>query len=784
MRRRWARMMLAALAMLAVPVADLEAQTQLPAQAPEAWSRFTPSDGPERARTDTSPALRAREAEAAAAAATRCDAGEAAGCAALGRAYLHGEGRPQSRPVAEILLREACARGAGEACGSLGYFLVDTRRPDLAPEGAALLRRGCDLGALDACADLADRLAQGFEPDYRPDPAAATALREATCAKGGAAACATIFAARLAAAASAAEEDEALGALGRLCREGTAPACRTLVTRLVREDTPRKVPYIAALLGDACRAGLAEACADLARSAFRAGEGPPESRAAALELFDRACDLARHECRAAADIRARPALAVPCAGGDQAACTGLADLLAVGSSPLADEGEALRLLAAACEAGHIPACGRAASVLRGMQPRPLPPQDAARVLGWLGRACEAGEALQCENLGELLVRGEDVPQDRARGFAFVSLACEGGRTYACDALEEAAETDPEAPLPTADSRLLPPMDAAEEAALYARAEEERRAENERNRTTDCTTTTVEFRGQAFTDTICEKIQRVTGAFIARIGEAPWQALLWRPARLGDFPLTRAQQVLCGGAVVRTGWVLTAAHCLTDEITIAPGRKQYFPVNATSGHRIRLGLANPLADEGITYPILKVLKPKQFSRAGFAFDIALVQYDPKAGRRGAVVRPVAQIRLDPQPLGTRRIVPRAPAYVYGWGSTAYEGGSLPPDALRGARLLLRGEEDCMEVTRLGGLRAGSVLCAAGARGEQACFGDSGGPLVSFDDASGVPTVIGVVSAGIKCGTTGKPSRFTRLGHPVVRSWLASHVPGYVVGRVPR
>jgi secreted trypsin-like serine protease len=71
--------------------------------------------------------------------------------------------------------------------------------------------------------------------------------------------------------------------------------------------------------------------------------------------------------------------------------------------------------------------------------------------------------------------------------------------------------------------------------------------------------------------------------------------------------------------------------------------------------------------------------------------------------------------------------------------------------------------------------GAVLCAAGARGEQACFGDSGGPLVTYADADNVPTVIGVVSAGVKCGRTAIPSRFTRIGHPRVQRWINSILP---------
>ncbi len=117
----------------------------------------------------------------------------------------------------------------------------------------------------------------------------------------------------------------------------------------------------------------------------------------------------------------------------------------------------------------------------------------------------------------------------------------------------------------------------------------------------------------------------------------------------------------------------------------------------------------------------------------------------------------------------------PAYTFGWGRTALEGASKPPSVLRGARLELRDMENCTRVTGFRDDMRGAVLCAAGARGEQACFGDSGGPLISYAEADDVPTVIGVVSAGVKCGRTSVPSRFTRIGHRAVREWLRTVLP---------
>lgn len=67
----------------------------------------------------------------------------------------------------------------------------------------------------------------------------------------------------------------------------------------------------------------------------------------------------------------------------------------------------------------------------------------------------------------------------------------------------------------------------------------------------------------------------------------------------------------------------------------------------------------------------------------------------------------------------------------------------------------------------------MRCCAPDR-SQACDGDSGGPLITYGDERSIPTVIGVVSAGEKCGSTGVPSRYTRIAK--VRDWIDDVVGG--------
>lgn len=745
-----------------------------PAVAEQPVPHVYPEDGAiERAIPDKPPGLRAREEVSAAAAQAACNAGDQAGCAALGRAYKFGEGMPQNRPVAELLLRQACEADNAGGCFELGELIYYDPTMEGIDPGARFYAKGCDLGSLDACEALASHFesvaSQGAPQVDWVEQAAI--LRRQTCDKGGTAACRSLAEAAFDSEKAPAEQERGKAALEQLCLKGDSRSCARLISRFLDHDDdgkPRPSAYARQWLDTACRAGDDASCDELGTVTYAESNGPPEQRVAALALFDRACDLRGVYCKASKAIRSHLTLSESCARGVQTDCIALGDLYADRASLVYAPERAVALLGPACEAGAIETCVTAAQLERPAG------QSSPNAERWLQIACDGGIASDCGLLGMLLIGDDATPAQRDRGFDLLSLSCEQGDRGACQKLTQYGETNPAVPFPAADDQYLPPLSPEERAAVERERMRLRDIERQAERAHYCTTTNVLFRGVTYTDTLCTAKPRVLGGYRLRPGEAPWQALLWRPEQLNGTVLTARQRVECGGALIRHGWVLTAAHCIVDA--------QKKPL-LTPGHRIRLGLANPGAAEGIAYPILRAIPHPMYHERSRAFDIALIQIDPLAGKREETVYDIARIRLDPQPLGVRPVKSGMPVYSFGWGLTSLRGEAS--DYLKGAKLQLEDPVACAERNKFKGpLLEGGLLCASAPDISQVCNGDSGGPLVTYGDADRIPTVIGVVSAGEECGTTGVPSRYTRVAK--VRDWLDKTMgpsPGTVT-RAPR
>ncbi|EAQ27875.1 hypothetical protein NAP1_09782 [Erythrobacter sp. NAP1] len=679
-----------------------------------------------------------------------CEMGQLASCGELGKAYENGEGTPQNRPIAGILMDRACEAGNAQSCVDLGLLLLASRLEQPRIRAFASFSSACDLGSLDGCAEVARAYRRG--DGVEQNEARAGELVRNACEKGGALACRDIADQIASSDPAYLRREEVVSLYSRGCFGGDARSCADLWSYYGLDETTPRHPRKVQLFERGCELGDALACKRRGEVALLANGGYRDNQAA-LPYYDRACYLSPDRmCWEAKALRQERIESDACQSGDNSACARLGEIYGYFDTPLHDPELAQAYYEYACYAGANEACAQAGQmVLDG--PGPFDADAIYQGIAYLERGCAAEHAFACSQLAEHLERGEIIERDMARHYDLMLRLCDANWGRSCQDLENAYATDPDAPLTQAGIRYPAPIEEGDTDWIEPFLTEQER-EARRNR---CATSEIEFEGTVYTDTVCMPQDLVIGGKSLEPGAAPWQALIWRPERGFGIDLNESQRVLCGGSLIATGWILTAAHCLTDDGGLIEGR----------GYTVRLGVHDPHEDQGISFPIVQVLDHPDYDPETFAYDIALVRYNPRAGRRDGPVNSITSIATDRETIEDRVIRRGAPVYVYGFGRTQLDDASSTA-SLQSARLLLESQARCNGITRFPREQWNTMLCAAGPNREQACKGDSGGPLITYSDADRRPRVIGVVSSGRSCGQTGEASRYTRVA--AARDWL--------------
>ncbi|XP_040301492.1 serine protease 44-like [Herpailurus yagouaroundi] len=239
------------------------------------------------------------------------------------------------------------------------------------------------------------------------------------------------------------------------------------------------------------------------------------------------------------------------------------------------------------------------------------------------------------------------------------------------------------------------------------------------------------------------LQPLLGGMPAPRRKWPWQA-----------SLQISNKHVCGGSLIASRWVLTAAYCVTghEEYTVRLGDKSLCPNSKTT----------------LVVPVEDIVCHRFCDDTTLRHDIALALL-AFAVNYSSYIQPVCLPEKSFQAeTGTE-------CWVTGWGRLE-EGVLAPmPVLLQETERHILHHKKCNWIlqTQLGTFRSmvrKGMICAYRAEKKRICKGDSGGPLVcEFNE---IWVQVGIVSWGIGCGRRNFPAVYTEVSF--YRDWVIDHL----------
>ncbi|KAM9813161.1 transmembrane protease serine 4-like isoform X1 [Syngnathus typhle] len=229
--------------------------------------------------------------------------------------------------------------------------------------------------------------------------------------------------------------------------------------------------------------------------------------------------------------------------------------------------------------------------------------------------------------------------------------------------------------------------------------------------------------------------RIVGGTDAVIEDSPWQV-----------SLQQGGQHTCGGSLVSTRWVITAAHCF------AGSKKELSRWKVVSGKTYMGTLGGSSVD--------RIILNGNYDPARNDYDLALMRLASPINV-GVSRVPVC---LPPKALD---LSPSASMVVTGWGYLEENGNTSP--VLQKANIPLIARSKCASPIVYGSAITDRMICAGFLEGRvDACQGDSGGPLVHLTSSKWY--LIGVVSWGVGCARERRPGVYSNVEEML--NWIHS------------
>jgi len=228
------------------------------------------------------------------------------------------------------------------------------------------------------------------------------------------------------------------------------------------------------------------------------------------------------------------------------------------------------------------------------------------------------------------------------------------------------------------------------------------------------------------------------------GSWPWQILLFFN-----------EKAVCGGAIISSRWILTAAKCVSR---LEVYRRKF---------KVRVGDDINSANMSVE----RIISHQMYSGSTLYHNIALVKLSSPI-QFGTYIKPVCL------PKDGRYVPIRTKCFITGWGMNTQSG--TMHQTLQQGQMPVVSRSDCAKVNtfKFGQSITDLMLCA-GHRGRTraiGCHGDIGAPFVCQTGVSGSWELHGAMSWGSgRCDATQGYTVFTRVA--VYRNWINQQLSRY-------
>lgn len=250
-----------------------------------------------------------------------------------------------------------------------------------------------------------------------------------------------------------------------------------------------------------------------------------------------------------------------------------------------------------------------------------------------------------------------------------------------------------------------------------------------------------------------RTRMIIGGSEAQSGLWPWQIAV----------LDQQQRLVCGGTLISSEFVLTAAHCVRGMMSIVAGEYN-------------------LADRDS--------EDRQERRVARAFKHPQYRGDTIVDNDIALLKLASPLQLTQRvwpaclPLQSEELESEVNATILGWGATRYlmgRDGKVKverDDMLQEARVPIVDFEECKQIYGKY-VDINHFVCAGYREGRiDSCAGDSGGPLLVERDNKWY--VYGVTSMGEGCGKEGRYGIYSKTSDYV--RWIKKIVNKYTTSRL--